>query len=31
MTMTLTLRNVPFSPLDMTETDKITSDSVNLY
>lgn len=29
--MTLTLRNVPFSPLDMTEKDKITSDSVNLY
>lgn len=29
--MTMKLRNVPFSPLDMTETDKITSDSVNLY
>lgn len=29
--MTLTLRNVPFFPPDMTETDKITSDSVNLY
>ena len=29
--MTMKLRNVPFSPLDMTEVDKITSDSVNLY
>ena len=29
--MTMKLRNVPFSPPDMTETDKITSDSVNLY
>ena len=29
--MAMKLRNVPFSPLDMTEADKITSDSVNLY
>lgn len=29
--MTMKLCNVPFSPLDMTEADKITSDSVNLY
>ncbi len=29
--MTMTLRNVPLSPLDMTEADKITSDSVNMY
>ena len=29
--MTMNLRNVPFSPLDMTEADKITSDSLNLY
>ena len=27
--MTMRLRNVPLSPLDMTEADKITSDSVN--
>lgn len=29
--MTMKLRNVPLSPLDMTEADKITSDSVNMY
>lgn len=29
--MTMKLRNVPFSSLDMTEADKITSDSLNLY
>lgn len=29
--MTMKLRNVSLSPLDMTEADKITSDSVNMY
>lgn len=29
--MTMTLRNVSLSPLDMMEADKITSDSVNMY
>lgn len=29
--MTMKLRNVPFSPPDMMEADKITSDSVNMY